>query len=164
MHALKVLSLSLVVVSSSFAAEPLKLFPGWKQEVPLVGVEKVTSAAPTVAEAQVSKEGLVITAKQAGTTTVRAWKKGAAEPELFEVQVDAAGWALVTLLVASRDLPEGSVLTADDVTTASLPRAVVTSSVIRADQQKYVLSARTLVPLQAGDVLWWAAFKARQIP
>ena len=125
------------------------------------GVGRVASAAPGVSDAQMSKAGLVITAKQAGTTIVRAWKKGEAEPEPIAVEVHAAGWALVTLLVAARDLPEGTVLAAADVTLASLPRAVVTSSVSRAGQQNDVLAHRALVPIQAGDVLWWAAFASK---
>lgn len=162
MHALKVLSLSVAVVSSALAAEPVKLFPGWKQEVPLAGVEKVESTSPAVVDAQVSKAGLVVTAKAPGSATVRAWKKGAATPELVTVQVEAAGWSLVTVLVAARDLEEGHVLTAADVAIASLPSAVVTSSCIRDDQQHYVLAHRNLVPIQAGDVLWWAAFESKQ--
>lgn len=161
MRALKVLSLSVAVVSSSFAAEPLKLFPGWKQEVPLAGVERVESATPAVADAEVSKAGLVITAKQPGSATVRTWKKGAAQPEVLTVQVEQAGWSLVTVLVAARDLAEDTVLTPADVTTASLPAAVLTSSIIRGDQASYVLSHKNLVPLQAGDVLWWAAFESK---
>lgn len=70
-----------------------------------------------------------------------------------------AGWIVVPVLVASTDLPEGTVLTSDNVSQRAIPEQFVTSSVVKPDSAGYILGQKTLVPLQAGDPLVWTAFE-----
>jgi pilus assembly protein CpaB len=71
-----------------------------------------------------------------------------------------AGWTLVPVLVASRDLAEGSVVSWDSVSQRPIPEQFVTSSVVKPDSATYVIGQKVLVPLQAGDPLLWTQFEA----
>jgi pilus assembly protein CpaB len=72
------------------------------------------------------------------------------------------GWNLVPVVVASRQLREGEVVTADKVAQRSVPEQFVTRSAIRPDAVNYILNQRLNVPLQDGDMLLWSQFKAEK--
>jgi len=161
MHALKSSMLVGVLVGSlSFAAEPVKLFPGLKLEVALGDVASVTSSDPAVADAQPSKTGVTVSAKKGGHAVLKVTKRGAAQPETLDVSVETAGWDLVPVLVAARDVAVGAVLTKADVAEGSLPRALVSSSVVKLEAAHYALGAQTHVPYRAGELILWCGLEA----
>ncbi len=152
---------ALVVVSTSFAAEPIKLFPGTSRLVVPGGATRVAIGDPAIADVDATaKDGIVLTALKAGTTTLKVWKGKATEPEAFDVQVETAGWDVVSVLVATRDLAEGSVVAPADVREAQLPSAFITSSVVATKSQSYALGHKTMLPIQKGDPLLWSALQA----
>ena len=61
------------------------------------------------------------------------------------------GWNLVPVLVADRDLPEGTVISNEMVAQREVPEQFVTSSVVRPDAAQYIYNQKVLVPLLAGD-------------
>ena len=69
------------------------------------------------------------------------------------------GWNLVPVVVASQDIPEGTVVTFDMISQRSVPEQFVTSSVVKPDSASYVVNQKVLVPLQAGDPLLWSQFE-----
>jgi pilus assembly protein CpaB len=69
------------------------------------------------------------------------------------------GWNLVPVVVASMDVPEGAVLSFDQVSQRAVPEQFVTSSVVKPDSASYVVGQRVLVPIQAGDPLLWSQFE-----
>lgn len=69
-----------------------------------------------------------------------------------------SGWDPVTVVVASRDIPEGTPITVDIVSSRPVPEQFVTSSVVKPESINIVLNQRVLVPLQKGDPLLWTQF------
>lgn len=69
------------------------------------------------------------------------------------------GWNLVPVVVAAQDIPENTVVAMDMISQRSVPEQFVTSSVVKPDSASYIVNQRTLVPLQAGDMMLWSAFE-----
>lgn len=69
------------------------------------------------------------------------------------------GWNLVPVVVASQDIPEGTIISIDMISQRSVPEQFVTSSVVKPDSASYVVNQKVLVPLQAGDPLLWSQFE-----
>ncbi|HZH13121.1 MAG TPA: Flp pilus assembly protein CpaB [Archangium sp.] len=69
------------------------------------------------------------------------------------------GWNLVPVVVASADIPEGTVITFDMINQRSVPEQFVTSSVVKPDSATYVVGQKVLVALQQGDPLLWSQFE-----
>ena len=69
------------------------------------------------------------------------------------------GWELVPVVVASREIPEGAVITNDMISQRAVPEQFVTSSVVKPESANYVIDQKVLVPLQAGDPLLWSQFE-----
>jgi len=69
------------------------------------------------------------------------------------------GWNLVPVVVASQDVPEGTVITFEMINQRSVPEQFVTSSVVKPDSATYVVGQKVLVALQAGDPLLWSQFE-----
>ena len=72
-----------------------------------------------------------------------------------------SGWNLVPVVVASQDIPEGTVVTFDLLQQRSIPEQFVTSSVVKPEGASYVVNQRLLVPVQAGDLLLWSQFESK---
>ncbi len=70
-----------------------------------------------------------------------------------------AGWNLVPVIVASTDIPEGTVVTYEMINQRPVPEQFVTSSVVKPDSASYVVGQKVLVPLQSGDPLLWSQFE-----
>jgi len=68
------------------------------------------------------------------------------------------GWTPVAVVVAKRDIPQGTVITADMMANRRVPEQFVTSSVVKPDKASFVEGSKVLVPLQAGDPLLWSQF------
>ncbi|WP_331102970.1 SAF domain-containing protein [Archangium sp.] len=73
------------------------------------------------------------------------------------------GWNLVPVVVASQDVPEGTVVTFDMISQRSVPEQFVTSSVVKPDSATYIVNQRILVPVQAGDMMQWSQFETRKM-
>jgi pilus assembly protein CpaB len=73
-----------------------------------------------------------------------------------------AGAALVPVVVASQDIPEGSVVTFDQIEQRNVPKQLVTSSVVKPDAANYIINVPVLVPVQKGDMLLWSQFEAKK--
>jgi pilus assembly protein CpaB len=69
------------------------------------------------------------------------------------------GWNLVPVVVASQDIPEGTVVTFDMISQRSVPEQFVTSSVVKPDSASYIVNQKVLVGLQTGDPLLWSQFE-----
>ncbi|WP_375772781.1 Flp pilus assembly protein CpaB [Archangium gephyra] len=69
------------------------------------------------------------------------------------------GWNLVPVVVASADIPEGTVISFDMINQRSVPEQFVTSSVVKPDSATYVVGQKVLVALQQGDPLLWSQFE-----
>ncbi|NOK15548.1 SAF domain-containing protein [Corallococcus carmarthensis] len=70
-----------------------------------------------------------------------------------EEQQVRARWDLVPALVVGKDLRPGETLDFKNLSSRSMPRRLVTSSVLRPESASYVVSQPVLMPLQAGDPL-----------
>lgn len=70
------------------------------------------------------------------------------------------GWNLVPVVVATADIPEGTVVTYDMISQRAVPEQFVTSSVVKPDSANYVVNQKVLVPVQAGDPLLWTQFES----
>ncbi|MBN2497991.1 MAG: Flp pilus assembly protein CpaB [Deltaproteobacteria bacterium] len=77
-----------------------------------------------------------------------------------EVQRAREGWTLVPVVVAERDLDEGTVLDYDMVAKMSMPEQFVTPSAVKPSQFEKVVGQKTAVPLQRGDLILWSAFRS----
>jgi pilus assembly protein CpaB len=69
------------------------------------------------------------------------------------------GWNLVPVVVATQDIPEGTVITFDMISQRQVPEQFVTSSVVKPDSANYVVGQKVLVALQTGDPLLWSQFE-----
>jgi hypothetical protein len=161
MHTLKhVVLVALSVLSfTAFAAEPVKVFPGWPADVG--AGEAAKSADPTIAEVTVTRQGIRVRGKKDGRTTLTITQGKTTRP--VDVVVDSAGWQLVQVVVAKVDLEEMTTVTLEQVEQRGIPAFLLTSSAVRADSANYVLGQRVLVPVQAGDVLQWSQFESPKV-
>lgn len=71
------------------------------------------------------------------------------------------GWNLVPVVVASQDIPEGTVVTFDLLHQRSIPEQFVTASVVNPAGADHIVNQRLLVPVRAGDLLLWSQFEAK---
>jgi Flp pilus assembly secretin CpaC len=163
MHRFTMVLAALVVCSTALAAEPVKLFPGTSRVVPTADVTKVAIGDPDIADIATVPQGVRVTAKKGGATTLKVWKKGASAPETLEVQVETAGWNLAPVLVAAKDLAEGTMLSATDLVEVQLPAALFSSSAVGPKSQSYALGHQVLVPVQQGDLVLWSALASKTV-
>ena len=63
------------------------------------------------------------------------------------------------MLVAKRDLVEGTLVTTELLEEKEMPAKFVTRSVVRADQASYILNQKINVPTYAGDSMLWTHFE-----
>lgn len=70
------------------------------------------------------------------------------------------GWTLVPVVVAGRDIVEGSVLDYDMVGKMQMPEQFVTPSVVKPNQFEKVIGQKLMVPLQRGDLILWSHFRS----
>lgn len=63
---------------------------------------------------------------------------------------------MVTVMMAARDLPEGSVLTLDRVMQEQIPEYLATKSVLRPNQAGHLWGHALKVKLRKGDLLLWS--------
>jgi Flp pilus assembly protein CpaB len=71
-----------------------------------------------------------------------------------------AGWTLVPVVVANRDVTPGEVLKFNELAQRSIPEQLATSSLVRPDSSAYVVGQTLTVPVQQGEPLRWAFFAA----
>jgi len=71
--------------------------------------------------------------------------------------------ATMEIVVATRDLPAGTLLKSTDVATRSVPRALVTASLIPPGSLTYLVDQRLLLPMLAGDPLQWGFFESHHV-
>jgi pilus assembly protein CpaB len=70
------------------------------------------------------------------------------------------GWTLVPVVVANRDVVEGTVLDYDMVAKMQMPEQFVTPSVVKPSQFEKVIGQKLMVPLQRGDLILWSHFRS----
>lgn len=63
----------------------------------------------------------------------------------------------VPAVVAATDLPAGTALAFDQLTTRPIPESLATPSVVRTEAMNEVLGARTRIELRAGDLIYRGA-------
>lgn len=68
------------------------------------------------------------------------------------------GWHLKPMVVAARDIEEGSVLDYDMLARMDAPEQFITGSVVEPKQIEKVIGQRLMVPLQRGDPILWSHF------
>jgi len=66
----------------------------------------------------------------------------------------------VPVVVANRDVVEGTVLDYDMVAKMQMPEQFVTPSVVKPNQFEKVLGQKLMSPLQRGDLILWSHFRA----
>jgi pilus assembly protein CpaB len=69
------------------------------------------------------------------------------------------GWNLVPIVVASRDISEGSSLEWDMVAEHQIPEQFASSSLVEPKQIERVIGQQLMVPLQKGDPIMWSHFR-----
>ena len=70
------------------------------------------------------------------------------------------GWTLKPVIVASRDVPEGTILDFDMIQQRRIPEQFVTGSVVKPESANHVVQQKVLVPLQRGDPVLWSHFES----
>ena len=70
------------------------------------------------------------------------------------------GWTLMPVVVANRDIVEGSVLDYEMVAKMQMPEQFVTPSVVAPEQFEKVIGQKLMVPLQRGDLILWSHFRS----
>ncbi|RME29051.1 MAG: Flp pilus assembly protein CpaB [Deltaproteobacteria bacterium] len=70
------------------------------------------------------------------------------------------GWNLVPVVVANRNITEGTVLEWDMVAQRDMPEQFVTPSVVAPNQIEKVIGQPLMVPLQRGDLILWSHFRS----
>ncbi len=70
------------------------------------------------------------------------------------------GWNLVPVVVATRDIMEGTVLDYDMVASSKMPQQFVTPSVVVPKQFEKVIGQKLMVPLQQSDLILWSHFRS----
>ncbi len=64
----------------------------------------------------------------------------------------------IEVIFAARDLSEGATLTHDMLELRKMPASYVTASMVRPEAVNYILGHELLVPLAAGDLMFWYQF------
>jgi hypothetical protein len=67
-------------------------------------------------------------------------------------------WPLAPVTAAARDLPPGTELAFEDLATRSIPKRLVTASMVAPRSSGLILEQRIQVPLEAGDPVLWGFF------
>src|SRR5438105_4565897 len=80
-------------------------------------------------------------------------------PSLLLLLCAAAPRNDVSIVVASVDIPAGTVVTFDMISQRKVPAAVVTSSIVKPDSASYVVNQKIVFPVLAGDALYWSEFE-----
>ena len=70
------------------------------------------------------------------------------------------GWDLVPIVVAHQDVDEGTTLTNDMIAQRQMPSKFVTPSVIKPENNSYVVGQKVLVNIKSGDPLLWTQFES----
>jgi len=70
------------------------------------------------------------------------------------------GWDLVPVVVANRDVVEGSIMDYDMVARHQMPDKFVTPSIVSPKQFEKVIGQKLMVPLQRGDLILWSHFRS----
>lgn len=70
------------------------------------------------------------------------------------------GWVLKPVVVASRDIPEGTILDMDMLQQRQIPEQFVTRSVVRPDKVQHIIGKKVIVQLQRGDPILWSNFES----
>ncbi len=73
-----------------------------------------------------------------------------------------AGWDLVPVLVAAKQLPEGSLVSVELLAKSALPEQFATPSVVRPESLSLVEGQRLKMALRPGDLLLWSHFESAQ--
>jgi pilus assembly protein CpaB len=100
-----------------------------------------------------------IAAALAGTAVLRLY--------LYRFEQEVSGGPSTRVVVFTRDLDEGAVLTREALGTRALPQAYLESRHVRASDLDQVLGVRLAVAAQAGETLLWtdlASLRARPEP
>jgi pilus assembly protein CpaB len=95
-----------------------------------------------------------------GAFTMNVVGQKAAEPAP-QKSAESQAMKLVPVVVAAKDIPEGTEVTFDHIQQRMAPDYVVTSSVVKPEGANYIVNARVLVPVQAGDMLLWSQFETK---
>ncbi len=101
------------------------------------------------------KTPLIIAGVLALLAALLVWKKLQHEEEKVR-----EGWTLVPVVVANRDVQEGTVLDYDMVAKMKMPEQFVTPSVVKPSQFDKVIGQKLMVPLQRGDLILWSHFRS----
>lgn|GEM_PF-2682607 len=113
-----------------------------------------------MATVAVAKGVVTVTGKKAGRTTITVTRNGASEKT--NVEVETTGWKLVPVVVAAKDLAEGTIVTAADLEQRDVPEFMVTTTVVRAKALNYIVAHQLLVQAQAGDLMAWTLFATKK--
>ncbi|HYI00658.1 SAF domain-containing protein [Hyalangium sp.] len=62
------------------------------------------------------------------------------------------------VLVATRDLPAGSIVTYDNMGVKELPEGYLSSSVVREGNAAFIKDQKVLLPVLKGDLVLWSFF------
>ncbi len=92
----------------------------------------------------------------AADKTREQFRQQSAKEKLEKMQ---KGWELMPVVVANRDIVEGSVLDYDMVAKNVIPERFVTPSIVKPNDFEKVVGQRLAVPLMRGDPLLWTTFR-----
>jgi Flp pilus assembly protein CpaB len=67
-------------------------------------------------------------------------------------------WDLVPIVVASRDIAEGTIISSDMLDQRAIPPKFFLTSFVRSDSVEDVIDQKVQVPLHAGEPLLWSEF------
>jgi pilus assembly protein CpaB len=70
------------------------------------------------------------------------------------------GWRLHPVIVAADSIKAGTKITYDMISQRPIPERFVLQSMVMPDQAAQLVGQPTLVPLEAGDVLFWSQLPA----
>ncbi len=83
-------------------------------------------------------------------------------PPAIRCAATPAGWELVEILVAKKDLAPGTILSADLITTSKMPRKFRSSDMIIPVELKRVLGNELVHPILKGEPLAWSYLRAKE--
>ena len=67
---------------------------------------------------------------------------------------------LTPVVLAAVDIPAGTVVTMEMLSQRSVPRRLVTSSIVKPDSASYIVNQRIRRPMLQGDLMAWNNFDA----
>lgn len=97
------------------------------------------------------------------TAAIAAVVLGANAPLAAEEAETANPEAPVTVVIATRDLAVGEVVTSGDLAQLEVPAKYVTSSVVKPDSASYIVDQKVQVPVLKGDFILWSAFETTTV-